>query len=176
MSEPFIGEIRVFGFDFAPRGWAFCDGQLLPVGQYTALYSILGTTYGGDGRTSFALPNLHGRAPMMYGRGPGLTARREGEVGGVSHVTLTHAEMPSHTHTMLVSTAPARSGEPKDQYLGTARGALPYVEVAGGTEPDTVMAADALAPAGGSLPHNNLQPYLVLNYCIALEGLFPPRP
>lgn len=172
MSEPFIAEIRVFAGNFAPRGWAFCNGQLLPVSQNTALFSLIGTTYGGDGRTTTALPNLQGRAPMHPGRGPGLTARRLGERGGVDAVTLSEAQMPSHTHSFVGVDRRADSGiavgnavaEPRDGnlYQTTSQN---LVELSDQTLPNT----------GGSQPHNNLQPFLTINFIIALVGLYPSR-
>jgi microcystin-dependent protein len=146
MSEPFIAEIRIFAGNFAPRGWAFCNGQLLPVAQNTALFSLIGTTYGGDGRTTTALPNLQGRAPMHPGRGPGLTSRRLGESGGSETVTLSTAQMPNHNHPLMAS----------------AENLVP-------------MANEALPAAGGSQSHNNMQPYLAINFIIALTGLYPSR-
>ena len=171
MVDPYVGEIRVFGFDFAPRGWAQCNGQLLPLSQNTALFSLLGTMYGGDGRSSFALPDFEGRAAMMWGQGPGLSDRTQGEPGGTDSVTLTVSEMPAHDHTVNVSTFPANVSGPAGNVLAEAEGATPYEASA----PDTQMASEAISPAGGSLPHNNLQPSLAMNFCIALQGVFPPR-
>ncbi len=175
MSEPFTAEIRIFAGNFAPRGWAFCNGQLLPVSQNTALFSLIGTTYGGDGRTTTALPNLEGRAPMHPGRGPGLTARRLGQQGGVETVTLTEAQMPNHSHTMQGSTDESEfDGSP------TPTNNLPGV-VEGGAEPygpaGTMQAFPdaAVQNTGGSQAHNNLQPFLVMNFIIALVGLYPSR-
>lgn len=173
MSEPFIAEIRIFAGNFAPRGWAFCDGQLLPVSQNTALFSLIGTTYGGDGRTTTALPNLQGRAPMHPGRGPGLTDRRLGQRGGVTEVTLTEAQMPNHTHQMYGSGRPANNDDPaSNRYLGTASSAN-----AAYAPPNNLVAmADASLPnTGGSQAHNNLQPLLTMNFIIALVGLYPSR-
>jgi len=169
MSEPFVAEIRIFAGNFAPRGWAFCNGQLLPVSQNTALFSLIGTTYGGDGRTSTALPNLQGRAPMHPGRGPGLTARRLGERGGVETVTLTEAQMPSHNHTARASEEDGRFLTPENMYFGA--GSTIYAQ---GTS-NATMAEQTLPNAGGSQPHDNLQPFLVMNYIIALVGLYPSR-
>lgn len=169
MSEPFIAEIRIFAGNFAPRGWAFCNGQLLPVSQNTALFSLIGTTYGGDGRTTTALPNLQGRAPMHPGRGPGLTARRLGQRGGSETVTLTEAQMPSHTHTLNGSRELGDNLNPGNHYL--ARGTAMYLP------PQNLgaMAPQSLPNAGGSQAHNNLQPFLVMNFIIALVGLYPSR-
>lgn len=172
MSEPFIAEIRIFAGTFAPRGWAFCNGQLLPIAQNTALFSLIGTTYGGDGRTTTALPNLEGRAPMHPGRGPGLTTRRLGELGGTETVTLTEAQMPNHNHTVWATDEAAEETAPSNTTaFGRARGGAPY---ASGT-PSAVMAPQMLSEAGGSQPHNNMQPYLAINFIIALVGLYPSR-
>lgn len=171
MSEPFIAEIKIFAGNFAPRGWAFCNGQLLPISQNTALFSLLGTTYGGDGRTTTALPNLQGRAPMHPGRGPGLTARRLGEKGGTETVTVTQAQMPGHTHQAQASDRSSQAHEPSDStLLGRTPMKLTY---APGSPVD--MAPDALATSGGGQPHTNLQPYLAINFIIALVGIYPSR-
>lgn len=173
MSEPFIAEIRVFAGNFAPRGWAFCNGQLLPIAQNTALFSLIGATYGGDGRTTTALPNLQGRAPMHPGRGPGLTARRLGERGGVETVTLTEAQMASHTHTFRGSSDPPDSRQPGGslaaQPAGRGAGVLYGTTNVVDQDPRTV------GNAGGSQAHNNLQPFLAINFIIALQGLYPSR-
>jgi len=171
MSEPFIAEIRIFAGNFAPRGWAFCDGQLLPISQNTALFSLIGTTYGGDGRTTTALPNLQGRAPMHPGRGPGLTARRLGERGGADTVTLSEAQMPAHTHLLQATAVPGNDNDPPGGYYAASAGANVY-----GTPGTLVsMAGPALDAAGGGQPHNNMQPFLTLNFIIALVGLYPSR-
>ncbi len=172
MSEPFIAEIRIFAGNFAPRGWAFCNGQLLPVAQNTALFSLIGTTYGGDGRTTTALPNLQGMAPMHPGRGPGLASRRLGQRGGTETVTLSEAQIPSHNHTAEGSTGNANSNDPTNHYLAqsTARGANIYQS---GTS--NLVNLEKLQNTGGSQPHNNLQPYLAMNFIIALVGLYPSR-
>lgn len=170
MSEPFVAEIRIFAGNFAPRGWAFCNGQLLPISQNTALFSLIGTTYGGDGRTTTALPNLQGRAPMHPGNGPGLTPRRLGERGGVETVTLSEAQLPAHPHTARVTEEDGRDNDPGanefpaagDQMWGAAASLAP-------------MSGETLAPTGGSGPHNNLQPFLTLSFIIALVGLYPSR-
>lgn len=174
MSEPFIAEIRIFAGNFAPRSWAFCDGQLLPISQNTALFSLIGTTYGGDGRTTCALPNLQGRAPMHPGHGPGLSPRVLGQAVGVTDVTLTEAQMPSHTHSLTAAPNPALVREPTSEVtLARSRGATAYQSDA--TTNLTDMAAGALPAAGGSHAHNNLQPMLGINFIIALQGLFPSR-
>jgi microcystin-dependent protein len=169
MSEPFIAEIRIFAGNFAPRSWAFCNGQLLPVSQNTALFSLIGTTYGGDGRSTTALPNLQGRAPMHPGRGPGLTAKRLGERGGVETVTVTEAQMPSHTHQLTGSREQGDNLNPGNNYLG--RGTAMYAA----SSSLGAMAEQALPNSGGSQPHNNLQPFLTMNFIIALQGLYPSR-
>lgn len=166
MSEPFLAEIRIVGFNFAPRGWAFCDGQILPINQNQSLYSLLGTTYGGDGRTSFALPDLRGRTPIHVGDGHTL-----GQKSGAETVTLTAAEIAAHTHT-----ARANSGTVN---VGPVQGATWAQAVdnlySNPTAPLSAMRSGALANAGGGQAHNNMQPYLTLSFCIALQGLFPSR-
>ncbi|RMH16215.1 MAG: phage tail protein [Acidobacteria bacterium] len=174
MSEPFLAEIRIFAGNFAPRGWAFCNGQLLPIAQNTALFSLIGTTYGGDGRTTTALPNLKGRAPMHPGRGPGLTARRLGQRGGTESITLTEAQMPSHTHTVRASAVPGNNLEPVGHWI--SRGAPPTpLNVFAPPSSTVPMNAGIVGNAGGSQPHNNMQPFLAMNFIIALVGLYPSR-
>jgi microcystin-dependent protein len=171
--DPFVAEIRIFGFNFAPKGWAFCNGQLLPLSQNTALFSLLGTTYGGDGKSTFALPDLQGNAPMHPGQGPGLSLHDLGETGGSESVTLLESEMPSHNHTMRATLDDANLAIPQStRSLAKASANLYNTSNAGGTSP---LALQALPAAGGSLPHNNMQPYLTMNFCIALQGVFPPR-
>jgi len=169
MSEPFIAEIRIFAGNFAPRGWAFCNGQLLPVAQNTALFSLIGTTYGGDGRTTTALPNLQGRAPMHPGRGPGLTPRSLGQKGGVETITLSEAQMPNHNHAMIATEEEVDRRTPENRFL--AEGEQVYGPA---TNLDS-MAAETLATVGGSQQHNNMQPFLAINFIIALLGLYPSR-
>jgi microcystin-dependent protein len=171
MSEPFLGEIRLVGFNFEPRGWAFCNGQLLSIAQNTALFALLGTTYGGNGQTTFALPDLRGRAPIHMGQGPGLTNRRIGEVGGSENVTLTANQLPAHNHNLNALAVPAASGDPTQRLLAQSRGSV----YAPPSETPVVMSQQAIGFAGGSQPHENMQPYLVMNYIIALEGIFPSR-
>lgn len=170
MADPFVAEIRIFPFNFAPKGWAWCDGQLLPLSQNTALFSLLGTTYGGDGKSNFALPDLQGRAPMHPGQGPGLSLHDLGETGGSDTVTLLETEIPAHSHTLNTSIRPADSLSPAALAVGTGNNA--YAPPGN----STVAAPQALAPAGGGQPHNNMQPYLTFYFCIALQGVFPPRP
>lgn len=169
MSEPFVAEIRIFAGNFAPRGWAFCNGQLLPIAQNTALFSLIGTTYGGDGRTTTALPNMAGRAPMHPGRGPGLTARRLGERGGVESVTVTEAQMPQHSHTMGGVAEIANQRVIGNNFLAAGNDMYTAPQNLGSMDPRT------LPDTGGSQPHNNLQPFLTMNFIIALVGLFPSR-
>ena len=174
MADPFVAEIRIFPFNFAPKGWAFCDGQLLPLSQNTALFSLLGTTYGGNGKSTFALPNMQGNAPMHPGQGPGLSLHDLGEIGGTESVTLLESEIPAHNHLVQAYTGdPADTRTPKPtESLGTPSPGLLYDNVNASL---ALMAPQAFAPAGGSLPHNNMQPYLTLSFCIALQGVFPPR-
>ncbi|MDQ4088276.1 MAG: tail fiber protein [Pseudomonadota bacterium] len=175
MSDPFVAEIRIVGFNFAPTGWAQCNGQLLPISQNTALFALLGTIYGGDGKSTFALPDLQGRSAMHAGQSPGLSDRGEGEIGGSEFVTLLESEMPVHTHQVLGSGSNSTTGIPStDTSLARAVGGNAYQNSP--FDPTTTMAPQTLTPAGGSLPHNNLMPYLVLNYVIALQGVFPQRP
>jgi microcystin-dependent protein len=169
--DPFVAEIRIFPFNFAPKGWAWCDGQLMPLSQNTALFSLLGTTYGGDGKSNFALPDLQGRAPMHPGQGPGLSLHDLGETGGSETVTLLESEMPAHSHAWQVSGGDANSQSPVGQELATGVG-LTFYAAPG---PLVAMAPESLAPAGGDQPHNNLEPYLTFYFNIALQGVFPPR-
>jgi microcystin-dependent protein len=175
MADPFVAEIRIFGFNFAPTGWATCDGQILPISQNTALFSLLGTFYGGNGQSTFALPNLQGSAPMHQGQGQGLSERFLGESGGSDFVTLLQTELPGHNHTLMATSSPANQpGPTPSNTVARVSGATPYL--AGSPAPPlTPMAFQALAPTGGSLPHNNMMPYLTLTFCIALQGVFPPR-
>lgn len=174
MADPFVAEIRIFPFNFAPRGWAFCNGQLLPISQNTALFSLLGTTYGGDGKATFALPNLQGSTPMHPEQGPGLSYHVLGEVGGSRTVTLLQSEMPAHTHAAMVSGEDGDLRVPTpDRLLARSTDGFAYAPANSGSE--VPLAPQALAPTGGSSPHNNMQPYLTVNFCIALQGVFPPR-
>lgn len=173
MSEPYLGEIRMAGFNFAPRGWALCNGQLMSIAQNTALFSLLGTTYGGDGQTTFALPDFRGRAPNHWGSGPGLTPRVIGEASGSETVTLISTEMPQHTHLIAGLSAPGTQVAPNGGLLAAqARGgAMIYATGA----PDSTLAPNSVGIAGGSQPHNNMQPYLTVTFIIALNGIFPSR-
>lgn len=173
MADPFVAEIRIFPFNFAPTGWAFCDGQLMPLSQNTALFSLLGTTYGGNGQSNFALPDLQGRAPMHPGQGPGLSLHDLGETGGAETVSLLESEIPSHTHTVSVSAGDAYGQSPASEMLANGIGGIAQYAAASGQQ--TSLSPNALAPAGGDQPHNNMQPYLTLNFCIALQGVYPPR-
>lgn len=173
MADPFVAEIRIFPFNFAPKGWAFCDGQILPLSQNTALFSLLGTTYGGDGKSNFALPNLEGSVPLHPGQGPGLSLFDLGQTGGVETVTLLESEIPSHSHGLLTSNQPGEDPSGAGEALARSVGASLYQTNANAN----LVALDpaAAAPAGGNQPHNNMQPYLTLNFCIALQGVYPPR-
>jgi microcystin-dependent protein len=173
--DPFVAEIRIFPFNFPPKGWAFCDGQILPLSQNTALFSLLGTTYGGDGKSNFALPNMQGNVPMHPGQGPGLSLHDLGETSGSDNVTLLESEIPSHSHTMMCLPAPANRTAAVANAIARVQGTTgPYVPASPAPTP-TNMSDNALTPAGGDQPHNNLQPYLTLNLCIALQGVYPPR-
>jgi len=172
MADPFVAEIRIFPFNFAPKGWAWCDGQLMPLSQNTALFSLLGTTYGGDGKSNFALPNLQGRAPMHPGQGPGLSLHDLGESGGSDTVTLLQSQIPAHSHAWQGSAGDGNNQSPVGQLLATGVGGITmYGPVASVVS----MSPNTLAPAGGDQPHNNLQPYLTFYFNIALQGVFPPR-
>lgn len=202
MSDPFVGQVPLFGFPFAPQGWALCQGQLMPIRQNVALFGVIGTNYGGDGRSSFALPNLQGRAPVGAGQGPGLSAYRPGDSGGAGAVTLQSAAMPLHAHGFVASTDAATATNPQDNVLARAvRSPAPHAvavepALAPGAElgapgpvsveadfystnphgASTALAASSIVAAGENRPHNNMQPYLALNFCIALRGTVPPRP
>ena len=173
MSDPFIGEIRLFGFNFAPQGWAQCNGQLLSIAQNTALFSILGTTYGGNGQTTFGLPNLQGQAPLHTGQGPGLSYRTLGEIGGEAAVTLLASEMPQHTHSAAASSAIGDQTTPASNVWAVGAGGRGQNFYTTGS--DVAMSGQALGASGASQPHNNMPPYEVLNFCICLNGVYPPR-
>ena len=172
MADPFVAEIRIFGFQFAPTGWAFCNGQLLPISQNTALFSLLGTFYGGDGKSTFALPNLQGSVPLSQGQSKGGSEYFLGQQSGSQFVTLIDSEMPVHNHAMMAETqdpADVTTPSPTASFAPSLGGTL-YQTTSNGQ-----LAFQALSIAGGSLPHNNMMPYLTLNFCIALQGVFPAR-
>ena len=171
MANPFVAEIRIFGFNFPPLGWAACQGQILAIAQNTALFSLLGIQYGGNGTSNFALPNLQGIVPIGQGNGPGLSPRGIGQTGGVETVTLTTAQMAAHSHTAACDTAAGDDyGPGTDVWAPDAAGGNEYTAASSGQ-----MNAASLSQVGGGAAHNNLQPYLSMNYCIALQGVFPPR-
>ena len=174
MSDPFVAEIRIFAGNFAPTGWALCNGQLMPISQNTALFSLLGTTYGGDGKTTFGLPNLQGRAPMQAGQGPGLSLRSLGESGGEQNVTLLQTEIPAHSHGVQSA---AGGGLPDPTNNVWASGAKGFGNLYSPSVPasNAQMNPIALSITGGNLPHNNMMPFLSLTFIIALQGIYPPR-
>lgn len=178
MADPFVAEIRMFPFNFAPKGWAWCDGQLLPLIQNTALFALLGTTYGGDGKSNFALPDLQGRVPMHPSYGHDLPVHALGEAGGSETVTLIPAQMPNHTHSINANRLGATQAEPEGGvWTEVARtSSPPYGSAVGPDASPVAMSPAALELAGASAPHNNMQPYLTVNFCIALQGVFPSRP
>jgi microcystin-dependent protein len=174
MADPFVAEVRIFPFNFAPKGWAWCNGQLLPLSQNTALFSLLGTTYGGNGQSTFALPDMQGNAAMHPGQGPGLSLHDLGEMSGSQTVTLLESEMPSHSHGLLTAVqdfgdlgAPAANRAISKSGKGSGYKTSPQA--------NAPMALETIAPAGGSQPHNNMMPYLTFYFNIALQGVFPPR-
>ena len=170
--DPFVAEIRIFAGNFAPKGWAFCDGQLLPLSQNTALFSLLGTTYGGNGKSNFALPDLQGRAPMHPGQGPGLSLHDLGENGGSETVSLLESEIPSHGHQLRAVGDVGDVNLPQNNSMARSQGSSVYNTA---TTPTVLMSSSTLTPAGGDQPHNNMQPYLALSFIIALQGVYPPR-
>lgn len=172
--DGFIGEIKIVGFDYAPMNWAFCNGQLLPIYQYTAVFAVLGTTFGGDGKTTFALPNFQGRAPMHAGSGPGLTPRALGKADGCTSVTLTAVQMPQHTHSPM-GTSGTGAVSPENNTWGTIPTELDPIPAYQSGPPDKQMGSAILGNTGGGMPHSNLQPYLAVNFVICLFGLFPVR-
>jgi microcystin-dependent protein len=174
MSAPFVAEIRIFACNFAPTGWAQCDGQLLPISQNTALFSLIGTFYGGDGKSTFALPNLQSSVAIAQGQGQGLSDYGLGQQGGSEFITLLTSEMPLHTHTMMAIGDPANAQIPDpSESLARSAGGSAYNPSTAGLQ---LMNQQIASIAGGSQPHNNMQPFLVLNYCIAMQGVFPSRP
>ena len=173
MAEPFIAEIRIFPFNFAPVGWAMCNGQILPISQNTALFSLIGTFYGGNGTSTFALPNFQGMAPIHQGQGVGLSQRVIGETGGEATVTLIGNQLPSHNHTAMAATTDGLPSPTGNTWGGALKGGKSLYAPSG---TNVTMAPTAIGPfPGGNLPHNNLCPYLTLNFCIALQGVFPSR-
>jgi len=182
MSDQFVAEIRIFPFNFAPVGWAMCNGQLLPISQNTALFSLIGTFYGGDGKSTFGLPNLQGSVPIDQGQGAGLTDRAIGESGGESAITLLQSEMPSHAHTLQATTTPGNTATAAGSQLalataggGKSGGAYVANFYSSNIASPTAMSPNAIGFAGGNQPHNNMMPYLGLNFCIAMQGIFPSR-
>jgi microcystin-dependent protein len=172
MSDPFLGEIRLFPYNFAPVGWSPCDGRLLSIAENSALFSLLGTTYGGDGRVTFALPDLRGRVAVSSGQGPGLSDRALGSAGGEESVTLTTDGLPAHSHAVIANGTKGASASPAGKVPGHASGATVYADVSDGAQ----LKHTAIAATGGSQPHDNLQPYLALTYCISTDGIYPTRP
>jgi microcystin-dependent protein len=172
MPEPFVGEIRIFAGSFAPVGWALCNGQLMPISQNTALFSLLGTAYGGDGQSTFALPDLRGRAPMLFGQGLGLTPRVRGEAVGTEAHALILPEIPGHSHPLGASASNGTRDSVEGAVMARSPAGIPQY----GAASDTGLAVDTVGLAGGNQPHNNMQPYLTLNFIIALQGIFPQHP
>lgn len=180
MSQPFVGEIRLCGFNFAPVGWAFCNGQLLSIAEFEVLFTLIGTTYGGDGQTTFALPNLQSRVPIHQGQGPGLSPYVIGQASGTEAVTLLTQNLPPHTHTMNASTAFGTTGSPGNAVLGVTNSGTAQAPAAGNLDfttgaPNATLANSALSLAGGNQPHTNIQPGLVVNFIISLFGIFPSQ-
>ena len=171
MAQPYVGEIRMFGGNFSPAGWMFCDGQLLPISENETLFQLIGTTYGGDGESTFGLPNLAGRVPIHQGQGPGLSNRTMGELGGVTDVTLTTQQLAGHTHMIQATTNLGSSGNPGGQVLATGTNVSMFRVIA----PNVPFAGTVLTPVGGSQPHTNLMPYLPISFIISLFGIFPSQ-
>ena len=169
MAQPYVGEIRMFAGNFPPSGWAFCNGQLMPIDQNTPLYQLIGTTYGGDGQVTFALPNLQSRVPLHMGSGPGLNPRTIGETGGVETVTLTTQQIPAHNHAFVVSKDQAGNTNPSTNVLGQIPGGNVYIAETA----DTPLNAGSIGPAGGNQPHDNMTPFLCINFILSLFGLYP---
>lgn len=174
MADPFVSEVRIFSGNFAPTGWAFCDGSAMSVSQNTALFSLINNTFGGDGIKYFNLPNLQGRVPIHAGQGPGLSQRQLGESGGEEVVTLGDAEMPAHAHQLATTNNIADSNIPDQKLLAVSTGTFVYNSSTGGQP--VKMNPQTIAIAGGSMPHNNLQPYLALTFILAITGIYPPKP
>ncbi|HTZ44403.1 MAG TPA: tail fiber protein [Jatrophihabitans sp.] len=176
MTDPFLAEIRMFAGNFAPTGWALCNGQLMAISQNTALFSLLGTTYGGDGRSTFALPDLRGSAPIQQGQGAGLSQRFLGEQGGEQTVTLLNSEMPAHTHRPNALDAAGDSGDPTNRIWSQASFGKGGTNLYSTNTPNQMMNPMEIGVTGGSQPHNNMPPYLCVSFIIALQGIFPQRP
>jgi len=174
MANPFVAEIRIFAGNFAPTGWAQCNGQLMPISQNTALFSLLGTMYGGDGKSTFALPNLQGSAPLQQGQGPGLSLRVQGEIGGEQSVTLLQTEMPAHAHGVLAASG-SNSNSPVGNAWASGQKGFGALYTPSSTQTNVQMSPLGTSITGGNLPHNNMMPYLCLTFIIALQGVFPPR-
>ena len=178
MSDQFLAEIRIFPFSFAPQGWAFCNGQVLPIPQNTALFSLLGTTYGGNGTSNFALPNLQGNVPMHPGQGSGLSSHVLGETGGSTTVTLLQTQVPAHTHSINCvdgGRVAGQVGQPTNAILVKAGTGGPANAYTSGATQNQTMGPNMVGYTGGNQPHNNMMPYLTLNFCIALQGIYPTR-
>jgi len=171
MAQPYVGEIRIFAGNFAPNGWMFCEGQTLPISENDVLFTLIGTTYGGDGQETFNLPNLASRVPLHFGTGPDGTTYQMGEAAGTESVTLTTQQIPIHTHTLLGSSAAATKGNPSGAVLGQSAQVSYMME----TDAALAMNANSITPAGGSQPHENCQPFLCVNYIISLFGVFPSQ-
>ena len=171
MAQPYVGEIKMFGGSFAPAGWAFCNGEELPIADNETLFNLIGTTYGGDGQETFALPNLQSRVPVHAGQGPGLQSYIQGETGGVESVTITPQQLPQHSHPMLASSNVATSQDPKDLVLANSQSTIYFNAL----DNPANMLASAISPIGGSQPHENLHPYLAINFIISLFGVYPSQ-
>ncbi len=171
MGEPYIGEIRMFAGNFAPNGWMFCEGQTLPISENDALFTLIGTTYGGDGQETFNLPNLASRVPIHMGTGPDGNTYQIGEAAGVESVTLTTQQIPIHTHALTASTAAGAVNSPANQVIAASPSIKLFIE----DTPDSTLAASAVSPVGGSQPHENCQPFLCINFIISLFGVFPTQ-
>jgi microcystin-dependent protein len=169
MSDPYVGEIRMFGGNFAPVGWAFCWGQTIPISENDTLFQLIGTTYGGDGQETFNLPDLRGRVPMHFGQGPGLSAYQLGETGGVESVTLTTQQIPVHSHPFVTATDPGTASNPQGRLVAASPSDSLYIQ----DSPSVPMAPQTIGVSGGSQPHDNLMPYVAINYIISLYGIFP---
>jgi|SRR5260221_10849449 len=171
MSDPFIGEIRMFGGNFAPLGWAFCAGQLMAISQNDALFALIGTTYGGDGQVTFGLPDLRGRGPIHQGQGPGLSSYVLGQLSGTESVTVTTSQIPAHTHPAALNNAAGTTNNPQNATWASA----PNTQSYNNTAPDVAMSASSITTAGSSVPHDNMPPFLAVSFIICLEGIFPSR-